>query len=277
VVTAEDLAGLSPFMTYLDDPGLFTRMVEMSEPLITERLASIAEQFGMHIVACYYGKEGADIHNFGVLFGRDGEMVGRYSKVHLPLYETWLVKAGDTFPALDTDIGKVGITICYDQMWPESVSACALNGAEIVCMPSAATPPEFRSRARALDSQVFFVTSTPGGGVIVAPNGDVLASTGDQPRQLVYADADITSATLADELYFEYLYSGIQDHRERHLKLRRPEAYSPITNEEPELLKQYPEGGLANTPDEIRRVYETCREEVRKGLKGEQGKYHWRW
>ena len=146
------------------------------------------------------------------------------------------MKAGDSFPVFEADIGKIGLTICYDQMWPESVTACSLNGAEIVCLPSAATPAECRSRTRALDNQIFFVTSTPGGSVIAAPNGDILASTGTGPRALAYADVDVKAATLANEMFYEYLSSGIRDHKERHLKLRRPEAYAPITAERPPLL-----------------------------------------
>lgn len=277
VVTMEDMTGLSAFMTFLDDPGLFRGMVEFSAPRAEERMTALAREFRMHIVACYYEQTSGDICNYAVLFGRDGEVIGKYAKVHLPLYETWLVKAGDSFPVFDTDIGKIGMTICYDQMWPESVTACALNGAEIVCLPSAATPAEFRSRTRALDNQVFFVTSTPGGSVIAAPNGDLLASTGTGPRALTYADVDVKGATLANECFYEYLYSGIRDHKERHLKLRRPEAYAPISSAHPPLLESYPEGGLANTPEAIQRVYEIQRQQVQKRLRGEKDDYDWRW
>jgi hypothetical protein len=231
----------------------------------------------MHIVSCYYEKQGRGIYNVATLWDRRGAVIGKYRKVHLPVYETWLVRPGNSFPAFKTDIGKVAMTICYDQMWPESVAACALNGAEIVCMPSAATPDDFRAQTRALDNQVFFITSTPGTCVIVAPNGTILTRTGEKPREVVHADANVHGATLARKNFFEYLYSGIQDHKERHLKLRRPRAYAPITCPAPALMKDYPKGGLAINPRDIRRVYEAHKQETQRRLRGEKGHYDWRW
>lgn len=277
VVTAEDMMGLDSFMTFLDDPSLFRSMLNKNCPVYHERLSAAAKRHAMHIVACFYDLEGDDIYNFGLLYGRDGEIIGRYRKVHLPLYETWLVNSGNEFPVFETDVGKVGINICYDQMWPESTAATALNGAQIVCMPSAASPFEFRVRTRALDSQIFFITSTYAQSMIAAPNGEVLANAKDQKRGFVYADVDVKGSTLASETYYEYLYSGIRDHKERHLKSRRPESYNALASQSPPLSDDYPVAGLADTDSDIRRVYEIHKAEMKKMLRGEKTDYDWRW
>ena len=203
--------------------------------------------------------------------------MGRYRKVHIPVYESWLVTAGDAFPAFETDVGVVGMLICYDDMWAESTAACALNGARIICHSSAASPAEYRVRTRAKDAQVFYLTSTKFGSRIVSPNAEVLADAGDGSDVVVIADADVEKASLAPENYWEYIYSGIRDHRERHLKLRRPDAYGVLVDPTPPALNAFPPGGLATTPEAIREVYENQKEDYRRGMRGEKQKYTWRW
>jgi len=276
-VAGEDIAALSISMTYLDDPSIFRRLTEQTAAYCHEALSRVAKRHRMHIAASFYEPEGDRIFNSSVLFGRDGEVIGRYHKVHLPLYETWLVTAGDSFPAFETDIGVVGMIICYDDMWPESTAACALNGARIICHSSAASPADYRVRARAMDYQVFYITSTYANSRIAAPNSTILADAGDGQGVTVTADVDVANASLAPENFWEYLYSGIRDHRERHLKLRRPDAYGVLLNGAPPALNAYPQGGVANTPEAIREVYEKQKAEYRRELSGERSHYEWRW
>ena len=275
-VAGEDITSLSYAMTYLDNPSLFRRLTEETAAYAHQVLAQVARDHHMHVAASFYEAEGERIYNSSVLFGRDGEVIGRYHKVHLPVYETWLVSPGDNFPAFETDIGVVGMIICYDDMWPESTIACALNGARIICHSSAASPAEYRVRTRAMDAQVFYITSTHFGSRIAAPNSAVLADAGEGDK-VVTADVDVENASLAPENYWEYLYSGIRDHRERHLKLRRPEVYGVLLSGSPPALGAYPEGGVANTPEAIRVVYEKQKAEYRRGLRGEPAHYQWKW
>ena len=276
-VAAEDIAALSDAMTYLDDPSLFRTLTGETAAYAHEVLSGIARRHHMHVIGCFYEPEGDRIFNSSVLFGRDGKVIGRYRKVHLPVYETWLVTPGDSFPAFDTDIGPVGMIICYDDMWPESTAACALNGARIICHSSAASPADYRVRARAMDAQVFYLTSTHFGSRIAAPNARILADAGEAEEAVIAADVDVEHAALAPENFWEYLYSGIRDHRERHLKLRRPDAYRVLASAAPPALKAYPPGGVANTPEAIRAVYEKQKEEKQRGLRGEKQRYQWKW
>ncbi len=230
----------------------------------------------MHVVACFFEPEGDRIRNAAVLFGRDGSVIGRYYKVHLPVYETWFVTAGDEFPAFETDIGTIGMLICYDDMWCESSAVCALNGARIICHPTAYSPPEYRVRTRSMDAQVFYLTSTRTGSRICAPNAKVLGDCGDGDA-IAAAEVDVAAGSLAPENYWEYLYSGIRDHRERHLKLRRPDAYRRLADDAPPALRAYPPGGLRTTQEAIREVYERQKEDYRRGLRGEKHHYTWEW
>lgn len=276
-VAGEDIASIGSAMTYLDDPSIFRTLTRETAAYVHETLSNVAKSHRMHVVASFYEPEGDTIFNSSVLFGRDGKVIGRYHKVHLPVYETWQVAAGDSFPAFETDIGVVGMIICYDDMWPESTISCALNGARIICHSSAASPADYRVRARAMDAQVFYITSTYAHSRIAAPNAKILADAGDDQDAIVTADADIENASLSPENFWEYLYSGIRDHRERHLKLRRPEAYGAILDPEPPAMKAYPQGGVANTPEAVRAVYEEHKKQRRRERKGERSRYEWKW
>lgn len=149
VVTGEDIANLFDAATYLDDRTIFRNLAQETCGDAHQVLPQVARHYQMHIVARFFELEADKIYNSSVLFGRDGHVIGRYHKVHLPVYEGWQVTAGDSFPAFETDLGMVGMLICYDQMWSESAAACALNGARIICHPSAASLSDYQMRTRA--------------------------------------------------------------------------------------------------------------------------------
>jgi len=276
-VVTEDFTRLGSCASYLDDRSVFRTAVEKQTILIVERLGAASKANGMYIVACYYAVEEDTIYNVADLFGPGGDLVGRYRKVHLPQYELWQVAAGDAFPAFETDLGWVSMLICYDQMWPESASCCAMNGAQLICHPSAAVLADYQMRARANDNQLHYVSSTSRHSMISSPRAEILADAGKGDPAVVWADVDLRDVTVADENFWEYIYSGIQDHKERHLKFRRPETYGVLSEASPPLADQYPEGGVANTPEAVEKVYRKLKEARQKGLRGESVPYHWRW
>jgi predicted amidohydrolase len=139
-----------------------------------------------------------------VCLSGDG-VLGHHRKVHIPPGEAGVYTAGDGFSAFDTPVGRVGMLICYDKVFPEAGRALALDGAEIVaCMaawPVCRLRPARLTRndrqvkhfnaldvARAVENQVVWVASNlhgslgrlrfPGQAKVVDPNGRVLAGTG---------------------------------------------------------------------------------------------------
>jgi predicted amidohydrolase len=64
-------------------------------------------------------------------------VLGHHRKVHLPPSERDAFTAGDSFAAFDTPVGRVGMLICYDKVFPEAARSLALDGAEIVASMSA--------------------------------------------------------------------------------------------------------------------------------------------
>ncbi len=88
----------------------------------------------------------AIVYNSAALIGPDG-LVGIYRKAHLPLLGVdRFTTPGDTgFLVWDTEIGRVGIIICYDLRFPEAMRTLALSGADIIALPT--TGPTGRKRA----------------------------------------------------------------------------------------------------------------------------------
>ena len=82
--------------------------------------------------------ESGKVRNTTVWIDREGEILGRYSKMHLfdalNYRESDHVQAGDEICLLDTDIGRVGIQICYDCRFPELARTQVLKGADLLCV-----------------------------------------------------------------------------------------------------------------------------------------------
>ncbi len=105
----------------------------------TERLGAAAKRNHIWVVASLCEIDGGRLYNAGVLIDRDGQLKGKYRKVHLPLGE-WKsgVVPGNEYPVFETDFGKVAIQICYDWFFPEIAAIWGLKGAEIVFAPPGA-------------------------------------------------------------------------------------------------------------------------------------------
>jgi len=98
--------------------------------------AAAAARLGLTIVAGITERDGERLFNSAVIVGPDG-FVGRYRKVHLWGDEALYFTPGDLgFQVFDLPFGRIGCHICYDCWFPESFRLAALQGAEIVCVPT---------------------------------------------------------------------------------------------------------------------------------------------
>ena len=139
-----------------------------------------AKRHNMYIVAGIALLEEGVYRNTAMLFGRSGDVEGIYRKIQLPLDEAESgYTPGDEFCVFDTDFGKVGMMICWDQGFPEIARRMVEKGAEILLVPSAWNAM-IQARSRASDNGVFVVTSTPRWNeapcFIVDHYGEVIAS-----------------------------------------------------------------------------------------------------
>ena len=98
--------------------------------------AERAARHRLHLVAGICERAGNNLFNSAVVIGPAG-YVGTYRKVHLWNEEALFFEPGDLgFPVFHTPIGRIGVGICYDGWFPETFRLCALQGADIVCVPT---------------------------------------------------------------------------------------------------------------------------------------------
>jgi predicted amidohydrolase len=139
--------------------------VSIDSPLL-EQVAGKAQQYQCYIVFPFIEKETNRIFNSAALFGRSGNLLGVYRKVHEPrcvvLNEG--VSLGSDFPVFDTDIGRIGILICYDTISPEPALIYGLTGVDLIVYPHMIQPLKneyfhITTRAKAIDASLYIAAA----------------------------------------------------------------------------------------------------------------------
>jgi N-carbamoylputrescine amidase len=109
----------------------------------TEVLSQVAKKLKLVLIAPVFERRAAGVyHNSAVVLDANGKMAGHYRKMHIPddpcYYEKFYFTPGDLgFQMMDTQIGKIGVLICWDQWFPEAARLTALKGANIIFYPTA--------------------------------------------------------------------------------------------------------------------------------------------
>jgi len=118
----------------------------LAEPIpgpTTGLLAELAKELNVVIVASLFEKRAAGLfHNTAVVLDVNGQIAGRYRKMHIPhdpgFNEKYYFTPGDLgFTPITTSVGKLGVLVCWDQWYPEAARLMALAGAEILLYPTA--------------------------------------------------------------------------------------------------------------------------------------------
>lgn len=102
--------------------------------------ASLAARHDIYVVGGICEREADRLYNSAIVVGPRG-LIGTYRKNHLWDDENRFFQPGDLgFPVFETPFGRVGVLICYDLWFPEAFRSCVLNGADLVCVPTAWLP-----------------------------------------------------------------------------------------------------------------------------------------
>jgi len=197
----------------------------------TEALMALSQKYGMYIVGGLPERVGEAFYNSAVMTGPAG-FIGVYRKTHLFFEETvWFTPGNTGFTVFHTDIGKIGIMICFDWFFPESMRCLALQGAHIVAHPANLVLPHCPSAMpiRCLENRVYAITANRTGreqrkegpplafigmSQIVAPDSTIVARASKKAPSLIVADIDPDKATNKSINQYNDL-----------LKDRRPEMY----------------------------------------------------
>ena len=98
--------------------------------------ADMAARYNMYIVAGIAESDGFALYNSAVVIGPEG-VIGTYRKNHLWGEENLFFEPGNLgVPVFHTAIGRIAVVVCYDVWFPETFRLSALQGADILCVPT---------------------------------------------------------------------------------------------------------------------------------------------
>jgi N-carbamoylputrescine amidase len=196
-----------------------------AEPIpgpITEALSAAAAKHGVAIVGSLFERRAPGVyHNTAVVFDANGQTAGMYRKMHIPddpnYYEKFYFAPGDLgFQAIDTQFGKLGPLVCWDQWYPEAARLTALRGAQILFYPTAigwlhAEKAEYGTsqhaawetmmRSHAIANGVFVVAVNRvgkeegiefwGASFVADPNGNILARASHDREETIIVECEL--------------------------------------------------------------------------------------
>jgi len=203
--------------------GPHDEKVRLAEPLggsTCARFARLARECRVHLLLGSFNERSKNpqrCHNTSVLFSPAGERIAVYRKIHLfdidlsddvRFLESKTIEPGRNVVVAPSDLGAVGLSICYDLRFPELYRELRSGGAELLCVPSAFTWTtgkdhwEVLLRARAVENQCFVVAAAQcgrhddrglreswGHSAIIDPWGNVLAMAEENPG-VILAEID---------------------------------------------------------------------------------------
>lgn len=204
--------------------------IELAEPIdgpIATRFAKLADELSIHLLVGSIAEQKRNedgsvdpsrCFNTSLLFGPNGDRLAVYRKIHLfdvdvpggvTIRESDSIAPGEDIVVAETELGRIGMSICYDLRFPELYRALVDRGADIIAIPSAFTLTTGKDhwhplmRARAIETQCWVLAPAQWGthdregkrksyghSLIVDPWGAVVAERGEG-EGLALAEIDL--------------------------------------------------------------------------------------
>ena len=277
----------------LEKQKILKEMLETIPGPATEKVSEISKKFKMFTATNLLERDGDNIFNTTVFIGREGKIIGKYRKIHLPAYESWYTTPGTQYPVFETDIGRIGFSICHDIAFPEHCRSMALSGADIILHATAGwgfvtnhTLGRALLQVRATENCVYIANAYTMNHVLsdscscIVSNRGVILTENDSRTEDGIAIAEINPdyEMLSDDIMWNFM-SGVQSERMRFMLERYPAAYYMIADTSPPLSKKYyAQYKYAKTPEDlvdISRQYDTARLDEFNGIENELFNKKW--
>jgi predicted amidohydrolase len=193
------------------------RTPEEDPVLAAVRDSAVRHNIWVHLGSLAVLGPGGKLRNRAFVIDDKGEIRATYDKLHLfdvdlPTGESWresaAYEAGEGATVVDTLVGPLGLSICYDLRFASLYTALTDAGAELLAIPAAFTVPTGEAhwhvlmRARAIEAGVFVIAAaqcghhedgryTYGHSLVVGPWGEVLLDMGGANNGLGFAEIDL--------------------------------------------------------------------------------------
>jgi predicted amidohydrolase len=145
-----------------------------------QRLASLAKELRIHLIAGLTEADGEARYNTAVLIGPDGRLVGKYRKQELG-HEIGRNTPGHASPAFPTPYGRIGLMICADRTQPGIVrNLCAAGADFLICPSGGMFGPKSNDpivQARSKENRIHIVFVHPAEFLVTDPQGSILTRT----------------------------------------------------------------------------------------------------
>ena len=231
-----------PYFCAEQDARWYSMVERVPDGPTVKLMQELAKTHNMVMVVPVYEEAMAGVYyNTAAVLDHDGTYLGKYRKTHIPhlepgFWEKFYFKPGNSgFPVFTTNIGKVGVYICYDRHFPEGARALGLNGAEIVFNPSATVAGlseylwELEQPAHAVANGYFVgainrvgheqpwnIGEFYGKSYFCNPRGQIIAQGSRNRDEVVVADLDLDEIREVRGIWQFY-------------RDRRPDAYGDLT------------------------------------------------
>lgn len=181
-------------------------VAQRASAVAEQRLADLATRLGVALVVGSLEAEGRELFNIALIFASDGRHY-RYRKMHLPFLgvDRFATPGPDAPEVYDLAGMRVGVLICYDLRFPEAARICALEGADLIALPTnwpvgVDFHPEIFAPARAAENHVYLLacdrvgeergTTFIGRSILLDTNGKELARASDTEEETITGDVD---------------------------------------------------------------------------------------
>ncbi|HHY81522.1 MAG TPA: N-carbamoylputrescine amidase [Clostridiales bacterium] len=132
----------TPYFCQKEKPQYYTLAAEVDKNKAVRHFMAIARELKVVLPISFYEKKNNARYNSLAMINFDGQIMGVYRKSHIPdgpgYEEKYYFNPGDTgFRVWDTEYGRIGVGICWDQWYPEAARCMTLMGAELLFYPTA--------------------------------------------------------------------------------------------------------------------------------------------
>ena len=216
----------------------FYNMAEVAdeESFSVKIMSELARKYNVYII---YGMAEQDplnkkiIYNSQMFIDNKGDILGTYRKVHLFDSEKSWFTPGSEFKVFNTDIGRIGLFICYDAFFPEVARILAIKGVDLLVNSTNWEKPydydmDMVMSARALENTVYLACCNRigedttlgffGHTRILNPLGQVISKVDEEVEGIAYATIDYAKSKSMKKEYYTMLTE------------RRPELYSQLSD-----------------------------------------------